>query len=589
MPNVCLFSKKVSDKKGFTLVELVIVIGIILTIFTALFGGLKFTLGLIAQSKTKLTATSLANTRMEYIRSLSYDAVGTVAGIPSGLIPQNRTVQLNNITFNERVLIEYVDDPADGLDTADTNAIAADYKKVKIEYTWNVNNATSTIFVMSNIVPRSIETTAGGGTIRVNVLDDNSQLLPGASVRLVNESGTVDVTRFTDLTGSALFSGAPADSGYQVIVTGLIAGHEYSTDRTYEATTTNPSPVRGPFALLEGDVSTQTFNIGRLSDLTVRLLSAKSEDSFVYDFLDLADVATSTSVISDGNNLTLESVAGNYVSIGEAYLNTISPVSLEEWGAIKVATNVPANTYFRIRLYQPTVPYTLIPDGDLPGNSTGFGDGLIDISALDISTYPEVVVGIELGSSDTSLTPSIDQLSVYYVESVTPLASESFSIQGDKIIGSDASSTPIYKNEFSGTTDGSGELTFSDLEYDLYEIETSSSYSVAEACSQYPLPHLAGIDSNLQLVLISPVVNSLRVKVVDAVGRPVPGVEIELTRPGYNTTHTSSLCGQALFTGISFAAPDFQLEISSPGYQTQTITDVSVDGSSDLLVTIIED
>ncbi len=588
MPNVCLFSKKVSDKKGFTLVELVIVIGITLTIFAALFGGLKFTLNLIAQSKTKLTATSLANTRMEYIRSLTYDAVGTVAGIPNGAIPQTRTVELNNITFNERVLIEYVDDPADGLDVADSNSIVADYKKVKIEYTWNVNNATSSIFVLSNIVPRSIETTAGGGTVRVNVLDDNSQLLPGASVRLFNASGTVDVTRFTDSTGSALFSGAPADAGYQVIVTGPIGGNDYSIDRTYEATTTNPSPVRAPFALIEGDVSTQTFNIGRLSDLKVRLLSAKTENSATYDFSDLSGVATSTSVVANANNLTLESVSGNYAPSGEAYLQTISPTSLERWGKIKVASDLPAGTNFRVRLYQPTVPYSLIPDGDLSGNAAGFTDNLIDISTLDVSSYTALVVGIELTTSNSAITPSIDQLAIFYEESNTPLGSENFSMRGAKIIGTNGA-TPVYKNDFSATTDLSGEYTFSDLEFDLYEVEVSGLYSMSEACSAHPFPHMAGVDGELDLVMTSPDAHSLRVVVVDAAGRSVPGVDLTLSRAGYNTTIASGICGQAYFTGISSSNNDFQLVTNSAGYQAQTITDILVDGSTVVTVTLIED
>ena len=75
--------------------------------------GTRVSLELIANSRANING-SLANDRMEYFRSLPYDDADTVAGIPSGIIPQNSTTTLNGIEFSERVLVEYVDDPADG-------------------------------------------------------------------------------------------------------------------------------------------------------------------------------------------------------------------------------------------------------------------------------------------------------------------------------------------------------------------------------------------------------------------------------------------------------------------------------------------
>jgi hypothetical protein len=298
--------------------------------FMVLFGGFKISLSLIAQTRVKMTAMSLAQDRIEYIRSLSYNSVGTTSGIPNGSVPQNRTVTLNGVTFNERVLIEYVDDPADGQEALDTNAIPADYKRVKVEYTWLVDGDSKSIASISNIVPRSIETTAGGGTIRVNVLDDNSQLLPGASVRLINTGESIDVTRFSDSTGAALFSGAPAGSGYEVVVTGPIGGRDYSIDQTYEATTTNPVPVSVPFSLLEADVSTVTFKIGELSNLLVRLLTSVTDSVVTETFLDATGVASSTAtIVISGDEARLTEVAGVYDNNGEIYLLPVTPTTIE--------------------------------------------------------------------------------------------------------------------------------------------------------------------------------------------------------------------------------------------------------------------
>ena len=100
----------------------------------------------------------------------------------------------------------------------------------------------------------------------MNVIDQDSQPLSNINVQLRNDTttSTVDVTRLSDV-GTALFSGAPAGSQYEVVVSG--AG--YSTDQTYVATTSNPNPVTAPFTVLESDIST-LFKLICLVILTLR-------------------------------------------------------------------------------------------------------------------------------------------------------------------------------------------------------------------------------------------------------------------------------------------------------------------------------
>ena len=136
-------------KRGFSLVEVVIVSGLIAVVFTGLLMSFRYSLELVANSRAKLSALSLANDRMEYFRSLPYASVGTVAGIPPGVIPQNSSTTLNDIVFYERVLVEYVDDPADGIlgstTNPDINDIPSDYKRLKVEISWLERTGTSTI------------------------------------------------------------------------------------------------------------------------------------------------------------------------------------------------------------------------------------------------------------------------------------------------------------------------------------------------------------------------------------------------------------------------------------------------------------
>ena len=582
-----------TQQAGVSFVEIIVVSALSAMIFGALFSSFQFTLALISDSRAKLSALSVANDRMEYFRSLPYDDVGTISGIPPGTIAQNGTSTLNGIEFAERVLVEYVDDPADGQDTAttsDSNAIPSDYKRIKVEYTWDIGNGTSSIALISNIVPRSVETTAGGGTARINVIDSNSMLLPGASVRLLNDTttSTIDVTRLTDTSGAALFSGAPAGSNYEVIVTANIGGDQYSTTGTYRATTSNPSPSVAPFAVLEADVSTLTFQIGELSDLDISTYSALSEGSMFEEFTDLLATATSTNVAVVSGAAVLENTAGVYEINGIVYTEIITPSPLDRWETVRVAADVPASTDYAVRFYTGTGtgPFILIPDAELSGNSVGFADSLIDISELDAVGYPSITVGIALETSNPAQTPAIDEIAVFYTQSQTPRASITYDITGTKTIGTNSSSSPIFKYDTSFTTDGSGEYTLADLEFDQYLIENRAGLDVASACSAYPYVHRAGVDGELSLTLVAGAGNTARIQVVDVLGRTIPGVEVTLSRPGYSQTLDTNVCGQVFFTGGVSAESDYTLDVSVAGYANQSLSPVDVSGDAFQSVTL---
>lgn len=579
---------------GFSLVEAVIVAALSVMVFGALFASFHYSLQLINQSRSKLSALAVANDRMEYFRSLPYDDVGTISGIPSGTIPQNSTTSLNGIVFQERVLVEYVDDEADGKDgtaTPDSNGIPSDYKRVKVEYTWWVGNATSSVSLISNIVPRSVESTAGGGTVRINVLDENAALLPGASVRLFNNTttSTIDVTRTSDAGGVALFSGAPAASNYEVEVTANIGSQAYSTDKTYQATTSNPIPILAPFAVLESDVSTLTFQIGELSDLRVRTLSSLVSGSAVDEFPNLDGVASSTNVDTALNSLVLADTLGVYETSGIAYLYDITPTNLEKWESVRVAVDLPLNTSHKVQFFtgSSTSFYTLIPDTDLPGNLSGFTETIINMSDLDATLYSSIVVGITLNTTDTSETPAVDEIGVYYRESETTLGSMALSVRGDKVIGKDLALAPIYKYTNSITTAGDGVYDFSDMEFDTYTFTPPAGQDIASACAQHPFIQQAGINGELELLLVGNAASTLRVEAINSLGKPVPGIDVHLSRAGYDVTEETDFCGQAFFTG-GLIDDDYTLEVSGHGYTTTVLNPYPISGDTVARITLTE-
>ncbi len=568
------------NKKGFSLIEVLVVSAILLTFFTGLFGSVKYTLGLVSDSKAKLTALTVANDQMEYIRSLSYNAVGTVAGIPAGLIPQLSTTTLNTIEFQKRVLVEYIDDDADGLGAADSNGITTDYKQVKVSVTWNQRGVLREVFLISNIIPRSIETSVGGGTLRVNVLDADVVPLPGASVRVLNTTiaPNIDVTRTTDSTGIALFGGAPAGPNYEIFVSR--AG--YSNDRTYFATTSLPNPATQPVAVLEADISTMNFFIDELSQVTLRILSARSEQSLFETFSNMTGIATSTNIVTTAGDAILQSTAGVYATSGVLFLQTVTPSPAVSWTTIIANGNTSLNTTAKVRMYTGTSTYALVPESDLPGNAVGFEFGAINISVLPISMYPSLTVGITLTTSNTSITPRVSDVLTMYRASESVLTSTPVTMRGAKTIGTDAAGAAVFKNEYNGTTNISGKYVFSNIEWDAYNV-TSSGYDIAEACSEHPLEISPGLISTTDLLFVTNTAITLRVAAETSAGLPLRNATVTLSRPGFSETYTTGSCGQVFFSSLVNAA-DYQLVVVANGYTTQTQTNLQMQNDQVIVV-----
>ncbi len=560
--------------RGLSLIEVLLVAAIMSTFFVGLFGSLSYTLALINDSRSRLTALSVANDEMEYIRSLSYDSVGTVSGIPSGLIPQTSTTTLNGIEFTKRVLVEYVDDDADGVGAADSNGITTDYKQAKITVSWSYKGEDKELFLVSNIIPRSIETNVGGGKLRVHVFDAGVMPLPGVSVRVVNDdqSPSIDVTRTTDASGTAIFGGAPAGSGYQI--SAFASG--YSTDQTYEASTELPNPTTLPVSVVEADISTVNFFIDELGQLKIRTLGEQTVNTSSEDFADSSGVATSSQVAVASSSLTLSQAGGVYASAGTAILKATSPTPLKGWEALAFEADTPGSTTARLQLYTGTSTLTLIPESDLPGNNAGFGAGVVDLTALSAAAYPELAVGLVLETVDGSETPAVSRVAISYIESETALSGVDLEVTGAKTIGTEASSTPIYKTEASVTTDASGEYTFSGIEWDAYTV-TAPGYDIAEACPADPAVVLPGEATELELLLVADSSHTLRVQAQTPSGVPLSGAVVTLSRTGFSETINTSGCGQAFFSGLTSAA-DYRLEISPAGHDPWIQTELEVTG-----------
>jgi len=571
-------------ERGITLLDTVVGTALMLVVFLGIGAAFKLSIDVVLNNKAQAGAIALADERMEYIRSLAYASIGTVGGIPSGTIPQSESVSLNGLTYTRRTLIEYVDDPKDGLGAADQNHITSDYKAAKVDISWTAKGGTRHITIVTRIdPPNGMETacTPPCGTLTVSVVNAASAPLSGASVSIVNSSVSpaVNLSTFTDTTGTANLIGAPTGSGYAIVVT----NSGYSTAQTYTATAQNTNPNPGNLTVSNGQTTTGTFAIDVLGTKTVNTWQQISPATWTDPFSDATEISTSTNISVAAGTAKLISSATR----GEVQSIVIQPTALAQWASLTWSSTQPSKTTVRYYLYDGG-GVNLIPNSQLPGNSGGFAASPINLANISTTTYPSLRIDAVLMASTTGNTPTIDQWSVGYTYGPVPLPSLAFSMRGAKTIGSGPSGS-VYKYSQSFNSGATASLTIPNLEWDSYLITvsgTSTGYDISSACNPQPEALTPGQSATTNLYFAAHTVNSFLVDVRAAsTGALIPNASVNLTKTGYNTTIPTDSCGQAFFSGLTSSSA-YSISVSAAGHTTYSASGVTVAGTSRLSVSL---
>ena len=480
--------------RGVSLVDVVVGSALVLIIFSGLFGLLRASMQVAGLSKLRATATELASSQMEYLRSLAYEDVGTVGGIPSGLVPQYATTTMAGVSYGVRTYVEYTDDAADGTGGSDTNFITTDYKRAKVAVTYTVSGTPRTVTLVSTITPKGIESTVGGGTLQVRAVDALGVPVAGASVTVVNPSvsPTVGLSTFTDAAGLVWLPGAPTSTDYRISV----SKDGFSSAQTYARDATNQNPTPGYLTVVGGSTTSGTFAIDRLATLILRTFSPIRAALWNDSFNDSSNVVSTASTQIAGGALSLTSGEFGYSSSGSATSVAITPAYLARWSSASTTASVPGGTEFRLQVLDGTG--ALLPDAVLPGNASGF-TGAITLSSISTTTYPSLALRAELSSGNPALTPSIEEWRLGYDEGPIPLPNVSFTLVGGKTVGSTGAGASIYKTTVSTSTGALASSTLQ-LEWDTYTLTVPGRTIIFQAPeAPYELLPGAALDATLIL------------------------------------------------------------------------------------------
>ena len=160
-----------------------------------------------------------------------------------------------------------------------------------------------------------------------------------------------------------------------------------------------------------------------------------------------------------------------------------------------------------------------------------------------------------------------------------------FILQGAKIIGTDEEEAPIYKYLASSTSNTSGQVNITNLEWDSYAFssEPGSSLDLIET-DPSPQPIDLAPDTTLSVDLFFQAENSLLLTVQDGetLG-PIFSASTTLSNEGlsYGENQLTDEKGQTYF--IPLAAATYDLEVEAPGYLS---TSTSFWMSGDVIRTI---
>jgi len=582
-----------NKNSGMSLVEILVGIALLLIVFLGIFGLVRLNLKIVAQSKAKTTATALANQKLELARNLAYNQIGTVGGIPSGVIPETENIERNGILYTVRTTVIYVDDSFDGVFPNDP--LAWDYKRIRVRVSWS-KFFSGEINLQTDIAPKGIETTGSGGIISILVFDANGHPVPRADIHIENSDvfPPIDVSYQTDDQGSIFIPGAPACNDCYKITASKFG---YSSERTYKINelvrgTALAFPIKPLLSVIEGELSEISFSIDRASQLAVNTIRYVEEKNWSDFFEDESKISEKLNTVLDPttSSIKLESIDNQYRSSGYIVSNIITPTGLVEWGRMNWNDENFAPTEIKYQiLYFNGTDWILIPDDDLTvngvANSQGFSDSPLDLSQLDAYKYKSIKLKANFSTSDPNQTPSLFDWQITWFSADTSISvpNLSFLMQGSKTLGTDINGRPVYKYNENLMTNSDGTLNISDLEWDSYRIIVSSAtgYDIADCNPTQPISLNPDSSQTVNIKLANHQSNTLLVSVKNSAGQALVGASVRLYKTGYNRTKLTSDSGQAFFSPLSEAT--YNLEIKMAGYQ-DWLSEINVLGQSEQVI-----
>ena len=376
----------------------------------------------------------------------------------------------------------------------------------KVTVSYSLYGLAKSVTLVSNFAPPGIESTTGGGTLSLHVVNASGANVGDANVQIVNASTSpaVNLATFTDANGLVVIGGAATSSQYQIYVSH--AG--YSSAQTYARTSQNVNPTPGYLTVVKNQTTSATFAIDTLATLTLSSFSPATTTVFTDTFASAANLASQTNTQVAGG--ALDPREPGALRLG-AFDTDRCRAILDGWGILSATLSQPSGTTALIHVDDTSG--AMLPDSVLPGNSAGFSSFPVSLTGIATSSYPGLTLEADLTSNATTTTPSVLDWSLSHTEGPSPLPNISFTLTGAKTIGTNGSGQPIYKTIVSDTTGASATKTET-LEWDAYSLALPGTNFI-ESCPKTPYPLAPSQASSTALIVGALTANTLPLVVTE--------------------------------------------------------------------------
>lgn len=438
-------------RAGTSLIDLVISMAIVVLLFGGVYLVYFSIETAVANVSVRTAATGAINNELEIIRGLPYASVGTVNGIPSGVIPQSQTVSMGSFSFVLQTTVLNIQDP---YDTSPSSTPEADYKLVDITASCPLCTHFVPIEITTTVAPSLLAQGTVYGSIFIYAINANGIGVPNANVQVINASVTpsINLTDTTNASGVLKLIGVPTSTqGYQIFV----SKSGFSSAQTYPSGGAgNPNPLQPNITVASQTVSDVTFAIDSLSTLNVQTMNDECVSMPSEPFLISGSklIGTSPNVLKYSTSSTTTAQGTLTISNLEwdTYTLTLNDASQDVAGTIPldpVAINPSSTQNFEFILQPAAHPALLvtaidsatgagIPNAAITLSNSGFDQTLVTDHAVLSQTdwsgeqYASQDGGIDTTSPAGTLKLLENASSTYTTSTIDWLISNTFDIGG---------------------------------------------------------------------------------------------------------------------------------------------------------------
>lgn len=304
-------NKKISGslryKKGTTFMETIIAVSFFVGVSLALYGIYGKIIEMTRTIRLRELIATVANEQIEIIRNLPYSDVGTIAGVPNGVVPPVQDLVRQGYTFRVDTYIRNIDQSYDGVLGGLPNDLSpADNKLVEIKVRCDTCNISDYQTFTTTVAPKNLETSSTNGALFVYVIDASGQPVSGANLYIDNVlvDPEVHINDNTNASGVLqIVDTLPSVESYEIIAN----KSGYTQDMTYSSLDLAGSiPVLPHMSVAIQQISQVTLVIDKVSSTDVTTVDSQCNavPNFEFNMTGTKKIGTSPDVYKYSEDLT---------------------------------------------------------------------------------------------------------------------------------------------------------------------------------------------------------------------------------------------------------------------------------------------